>query len=330
MTDLSFSIAMATFNGASFLKKQLDSLAGQRCAPRELVVCDDRSVDATIEILESFATLAPFPVRIVVNDERLGYKANFMKAASLCTGSVIAFCDQDDIWESEKICALAEAFRDVECLVVSHDFSVLFMDGRQAIPSYFERLEQGGFSRAVGIKGCTMAFRRELIEHTGWPKAASGWSHDAWIALIATALNRRAYIDRPLIKHRIHGSNASGWLVGRTGIARLISRINIPPFTSSEDIDGLVDLCFDDDSVDELAVALSRPALALNQDRRAYVVKSLQKKVRMKSFRGAAGYIRFPHRAFAAIRLFVGLNYTVGGGLSGFISDIAGRRQRRR
>ena len=323
------SIAMATYNGASYLKEQLDSLAQQKMPPLELIVCDDRSTDATLDVLSDFEKTAPFAVQIFSNERRLGYKQNFMKAASLCGGDIVAFCDQDDIWNENKITVVTNAFRDAKCLVVSHDFSVMFNDGRQSIPSYFDQLERSGFSRAVGIKGCTMAFQKALLDRLGWPGPQSGWAHDAWIALIGTALNRRGYIYQPLIRHRIHGNNTSGWLARPRKFTQFVRKIRIPPFTSSEDVDELIELCFDVDSIDEFIDAISNSAFELSAARRAHVIASLRKKLKMKSFREGEAYEHVLQRVIGAVRLFFGLNYAVGDGLPGFIADIGGLRAAR-
>ena len=65
---MKFSVAMCTYNGARFLREQLDSIAAQTRPPDELVVCDDRSTDGTTAVVEAFAASAPFPVRLHVND----------------------------------------------------------------------------------------------------------------------------------------------------------------------------------------------------------------------------------------------------------------------
>jgi len=62
--DFRVSVALASFNGALFIREQLDSLAAQILLPYELVVCDDCSSDKTVGIVEDFAKAAPFPVRI--------------------------------------------------------------------------------------------------------------------------------------------------------------------------------------------------------------------------------------------------------------------------
>ena len=97
------SVALCTYNGARFLEEQLASLLAQNRRPDELVVCDDRSTDSTVQMLESFSRSAPFPVRIQVNPVNLGSTVNFDRAMRLCAGSLIAFCDQDDIWLPHKL-----------------------------------------------------------------------------------------------------------------------------------------------------------------------------------------------------------------------------------
>jgi glycosyltransferase involved in cell wall biosynthesis len=79
----SVSVAMATYNGEAHIHEQLLSLANQSLAPVELVVADDCSGDRTLDIVREFARTAPFAVRIYENETRLGYRANFMRAASL-------------------------------------------------------------------------------------------------------------------------------------------------------------------------------------------------------------------------------------------------------
>src|SRR5260221_14719816 len=101
MSNRSISVAMATFNGARYLGEQLASLSSKSVKPLELVVCDDGSTDETVAILRSFSTRALFAVRVFNNTARLGDQQNFMKSASLCKGSLVAFCAQFDICKDD-------------------------------------------------------------------------------------------------------------------------------------------------------------------------------------------------------------------------------------
>ena len=102
-TTIKTSIAMATYNGASYIKDQLESFKKQTLLADELIICDDGSKDNTIKIIKSFQKHSPFDVKLYINDKRLGYGQNFGKALSLCSGDLIFLSDQDDVWFKNKI-----------------------------------------------------------------------------------------------------------------------------------------------------------------------------------------------------------------------------------
>src|ERR1700761_4532631 len=97
------SVALCTFNGELFLRQQLASIQQQTRLPDELLVCDDGSSDQTLTIVREFAASAPFPVKLFENEQNLGFAANFERAIRLCEGSLIALCDQDDIWYPTRL-----------------------------------------------------------------------------------------------------------------------------------------------------------------------------------------------------------------------------------
>ena len=108
---MKLSIAMCTYNGASYLQEQLDSFLWQTRLPDEIVVCDDCSQDETVEILKEFAANSPFPVHLHVNKTNLGLTKNFEKAIGKCTGDIIFLSDQDDVWLPERLEKFEAAFQ---------------------------------------------------------------------------------------------------------------------------------------------------------------------------------------------------------------------------
>jgi glycosyltransferase involved in cell wall biosynthesis len=104
---MDLSIALCTYNGAAYLKEQLESIAAQTRTPYELVISDDQSTDDTLRLIQEFAATAGFPVRLSVNESNLGIAKNFEKAISLCRGDVIVLSDQDDVWHNDNASALA-------------------------------------------------------------------------------------------------------------------------------------------------------------------------------------------------------------------------------
>jgi len=117
MSKQFLSVAMCTYNGEQYLQEQLDSIIAQTRLPNEVVVCDDGSTDATLQILDEFQETAPFPVRIYRNGTRLGPTKNFEKAIKLCSGNVIALSDQDDVWMPHKLERLEEVLKITQMLV---------------------------------------------------------------------------------------------------------------------------------------------------------------------------------------------------------------------
>lgn len=327
---LPVSIAMATYNGERHLPMQLASLRSQTLLPSEVVICDDDSTDGTLTLLEAFRDCAPFPVTVHRNATRLGYKQNFMRAASLCTAPVIAFCDQDDVWLDHKLAIVANHFESTDSMVLSHDFTVEFDDGRPPIPSFFEHLEASGLHTLTNIKGCSLAYRREMIDRLGWPAADTGFSHDFWICLAGCLLDRRAYLSEPLIRHQVHGANASAWLPG--GAApwrRLLRTLQLPPFTSGAELDLFIARFVSDKQAAPILAAIERCRGELPADRYCLAVQALGRRERLCAFVKGNSYLRAIDRLPRALALFLSRAYRNGDGLLGLAEDVYGSNIRR-
>jgi glycosyltransferase involved in cell wall biosynthesis len=217
------SVALCTYNGARFLQPQLDSILAQTRLPDELVVCDDSSTDDTLAILLAFRQRAPFPVRVVCNETRLGSTKNFEKAIGICTGDIIATCDQDDVWLPEKL-ALGQAAFDVDARrgLVFSDAEVVDENLQSVGYGMWDAIEFGPVARMRMrhgrdfeillrqwvVTGATSMFRsryRQVVlpipEH---------WIHDAWIALTVAALAPVAFIEQPTVQYRQHAAQQIG------------------------------------------------------------------------------------------------------------------------
>src|SRR5690606_18954379 len=86
---MKISIALAVYNGTNFLDQQLASFLKQTRLPDELVVVDDCSTDATVELLEDFAKTSPFPVKVFRNESNSGSTYSFGRAIEACSGDVV-------------------------------------------------------------------------------------------------------------------------------------------------------------------------------------------------------------------------------------------------
>jgi glycosyltransferase involved in cell wall biosynthesis len=217
------SIAMCTFNGSRFLPEQLESIAAQCRRPDELVICDDGSSDGSVDIIKEFAIRVPFPVRIVVNRKRFGSTKNFEQAIQLCTGSLIALADQDDVWYRNKLDRIVKAFSQSESIIGTFsDADLIDVDSRPlsfrlwetlAFDSEEQDLFAGGSAFRVLIRhpvvtGATLAFRKEYFDLvTPIPEDEI---HDRWISYLLAMHGSFAVISEPLIQYRRHPQQQVG------------------------------------------------------------------------------------------------------------------------
>jgi glycosyltransferase involved in cell wall biosynthesis len=233
-SPLRLSVAMCTYNGEKYLPEQLASIGRQTVQPFEMVVRDDGSTDRTIGILEAFAAQCGYPVRIGVNEKNLHFTGNFLKAAAECTGDLVVFADQDDVWEATKLAEIDAAAAREEADLYLHEGVVI--DGLGVptgarLPDHAQlRADPDSPPYHQGAKGFAMAARRsvigEILENWDWEtyfafrqKFGAPLGHDQLV--YAWCIGRRiALISRPLVRYRIHESNVTAsqtltgnWLV---------------------------------------------------------------------------------------------------------------------
>jgi len=223
---MEISIALCTYNGTKFLAEQLESFLQQTHLPDELIVCDDRSTDQTVEILKSFARKAPFPVYIHVNENNLGSTKNFEKAISLCQGRVIFLSDQDDVWHKDKLRKFINEFASDETVglvfcdgeLVDENLNSLGVNAWKACS--FDKRQQKWMESGNGlprilksnvVTGCMMAFRAEYKPlFLPIPNDVPTVIHDYWIALVIMAVTKVKLIPDKLVKYRQHSQQQLG------------------------------------------------------------------------------------------------------------------------
>jgi glycosyltransferase involved in cell wall biosynthesis len=217
------SVALCTYNGERFLPQQLASMEQQARLPDELLVCDDRSTDRTVEIVHAFASSVSFPVKIVQNTTTLGSTRNFEQAIRLCEGDLIALSDQDDIWYPNRLQRSEEEFvAHPQAGLVFSDADLIDEDNRPVGETLWQRLGfMGKLNRDLVarrfvllakhrfVTGATVVFRADLRDR--FLPIAPGWIHDEWISLITAAFLDLRPIDQSLIRYRIHGSQQVGF-----------------------------------------------------------------------------------------------------------------------
>lgn len=224
------SVALCTHNGERFIEDQLLSILAQSQPPIEIVLSDDASTDATVELarntVKSYLDGHPDCItrlRVTENPEALGVVRNFEQAILACGSELVALSDQDDVWAVDKLERAAAVFAGRPNLLLLHTDARLIDEAGDALPgSLLAALEvseqvqheiHNGLAfellmRRNLVTGATVIIRRRLAE-IAVPFPAS-WVHDEWLALLAATMGEIDLVPEPLIDYRQHGANQIG------------------------------------------------------------------------------------------------------------------------
>ena len=109
------AVLLCTYNGERYLRQQLDSIVIPDGCEGRIVASDDGSTDGTLSLLRSYAHGPGGAQLSLRNGPGCGHRANFLSL--LCSpeieADVFAFCDQDDVWHSDKLGRAINALQGV-------------------------------------------------------------------------------------------------------------------------------------------------------------------------------------------------------------------------
>lgn len=205
------SIALATYNGAKYLSKQLDSILHQTLLPCEVIIVDDSSTDNTWDILLEYQSKYSI-IKRYRNEKNSGVVASFNSAIMKCSGDYIALCDQDDIWLPNKLEILVNNIENYS--LIHSDARLIDSDERVVRESHFEIKDANkkyfvDYLWTSSVHGCTAMFKRDLV-YKYFPIADGVLSHDQYVALCAMNENGVKLIIDKLVLYRQHTNNVFG------------------------------------------------------------------------------------------------------------------------
>lgn len=210
-------ILMAVYNGEKYVGKQIESIIEQTYSDWTLHIRDDASTDGTRVIVRQYARKYPDKIKLFENSENSGSpKANFFALIKESKADIIFTCDQDDIWEKDKIESVIKEFTDMDKPTLVHtDLTVI--DGNDNIISKSmmksqhidpSRTKLNNMLVQNVVTGCTMAFNKALGDILKEPELMP--VHDWWIGTVASIYGEIKFVDKCSVKYRKHNSNACG------------------------------------------------------------------------------------------------------------------------
>lgn len=162
------SVVIATYNMGQYIDQTIDSILHQTWQNLEVIVVDDGSTDNTPEVMQRYQ-----------NDTRIRYIQNANQGqpkAKNCgiknsNGSFIAFCDADDLWESNKLEVQIPLFTRPEIGIVYSEVSNIDENNNRYTKAANEVRHSGKVTNQLLIENFvpfgTSVIRRECIEKNG-------------------------------------------------------------------------------------------------------------------------------------------------------------------
>lgn len=213
-------ILLATYNGETYLREQLDSLLNQTYKDIRIIISDDKSTDTTRQILEEYKEKDE---RIVVyaQEKNLGVVSNFEFLLKKVQNKYYMFADQDDIWHEDKIEKSLNKLKETNADLVFTDLQVVDNELNVTNNSYWELkglkekiLKHNSFDALYlnnYVTGCTILAKSKTIEKIlPIPNTSKYVLHDYWTALIISQSGKIEFLNEPTIKYRQHKNNRVG------------------------------------------------------------------------------------------------------------------------
>jgi glycosyltransferase involved in cell wall biosynthesis len=225
------SLIVSCYNHEQFVAEAIGGVLSQTYRPLEIIILDDCSTDRTADIVR--AKLAERPdrldIRLVRNPVNVGTRGNLQRGISLTTGAFIAVACGDDILGAEAVSEVARVWREENVTLVAANADYIDADSQPLGRTYrdpqgraddsFETIARDGVNACCF--GPFLCFERELYDTFGCPAELEVF--DIIAPFYAYLLKGARFIDKPLIKYRVHGGNTSHSLIAErlSGIDRL-------------------------------------------------------------------------------------------------------------
>ena len=205
-----------------WLREQLVSLAEQDYAGElEVLIYNDAPGDTGfLPLVEEL--LGALPHQLYTAERNGGSTAAFGRLTELASSEVLAYCDQDDVWMTDKLTRLVGCLQREEVSLCFGDAEVIDGEGRMVSASLQRYRPRQWVPEPSAMKwelllrnfvpGSAMVVRSSVAKQA-LPFPAE-FVHDHWLALAAVQAKGIRFCPEQVLRYRIHGGNQTGVLAG--------------------------------------------------------------------------------------------------------------------
>ena len=208
-------VLVSTYNGEKFLSQQLDSILEQQGVEVSILIRDDGSKDSTMSILMDYSSR--FSNLSFYQGDNVGPCMSFFDLLTHANGyDFYAFCDQDDVWDNDK---LINAIKKIEHK--PKELPILYCSNLKVVDeqlnfcrkaqkkSFNTRNKYSGLVDFYAV-GCTEVFNQKAADMTRAHIRQDCLMHDSWIFMICNFFGYVIYDHEAYINYRQHGHNVVG------------------------------------------------------------------------------------------------------------------------
>ena len=208
---MKIAILMSTYNGHRYLDEQMKSLESQTLKYNMTVyVRDDGSGDDTIKIIEKWGKKLDI---VLYKGKNVGPAKSFWELFMNpdIQADYYAFCDQDDVWDQDKLEKGVEALKKEKeealwcsnCRIIDGNDKVILKEMNAHKPNFsiISQLVCGT------TQGCAMVLNNALRKYISEKRIEEIPMHDFVVLTYAIAKGSVIYDKIPSFSYRVHDSN---------------------------------------------------------------------------------------------------------------------------
>ncbi len=227
----SVCVLLSTYNGEKYLPAQIESLLKQEGIELSVIARDDGSKDGTVELLRYYSNKDS---RLdFYKGKNLGVAQSFFNLIKYAKpADYYAFCDQDDIWDSDKLkCAVDFLEKEDNSKPNMYFSNLRIVDQKLTyyrlshLTPLIQKNKYSALTEDIAT-GCTIVFNYTAKEYakSRIPEYCS--MHDTWIYMICKFFGKCVYDFNAHISYRQHGNNVVGTYLDKKPVSLYIARIN--------------------------------------------------------------------------------------------------------
>lgn len=202
------SIVMPNYNGQRFVEQAIDSVLAQTYRNFELLIVDDCSEDASLQIIERKAQ-QDNRIRVIALEKNAGVANARNVGIREAKGKYIALLDNDDLWTADKLeRQLAIAEKGADIVYCSYDF---IDEQNSEVKKPFIVPEQTDFNKMLvsSVISCSTAFiKTDLMQAHPFNPEFYHEDYVLWMELLRVCST--AYGDEKVLMHyrQVDGSRS--------------------------------------------------------------------------------------------------------------------------